>query len=139
MVVELHNGRALQRAAFAVCALLAVFPWMLTIPLWLKIAGSIAALPGLASCVKNPERQIRALYLESGGALSVAISSREGIRSDHKVRSIRVLRFLRHYIEMLLELNDDKTLRVMILPGICTAGAMRHLRKFLLRTYPKEA
>ncbi len=137
MVVRLHNTRALQRGAFATCVLLAVFPWVLEIPLWLKIASSIVALLSAVPHAVHPRRQVRALYLEPGDTLSVYVASREGAWSSHKVRSVQVLRFLRHYIEMVLEVEAGKTLRVVILPGICTHDAMRCLRKFLLRAYPE--
>ena len=138
MVIELRNARALRYGVFAACALLTVFPWMLAIPLWLKIAGSGVALLALAPCTMIPGRQARTLYLEPDGTLSVAVLSREGARSTHKVRSVQVLRFLRHYIEMVLGLDGDRTLRVVVLPGICTPDAMRYLRKFLLRADPKK-
>lgn len=137
MIVELRNQQMLNSVCAVSCLLLATFPWVLSVPLWLKVVASSVAMVALLPHLSRKER-LCALYLGPHDALSVAVSRKAPeSRRLVKVRSLRVTRFYRCYIEMTLKLDDAREVSALVFPGVCTPEAMWHLRRFLLRFCPK--
>lgn len=135
MLVELRKQRALRLISGAICLALAVFPWTLPIPLWLKILATGASVTVALPHFSRKE-QLHALHIGPCDTLSATVSSASPPPENQcvmRIRSLRVTRLYRCYIEMTLKLENTQKTSVLIFPGVCTPGAIRHLRRFLLR------
>lgn len=142
MDVELRPLRGLYAALGGVHLLLGALIGFTPAPGLLRIAALAAVAFSAWSCLRVGLKagEVRALRLEPRGKLS-ALVARRGEDSPRMfgVRTFRVPRFFRGYVELLLELDDGRKTAVLIFPGVCDAGAFRRLRKFLLRSKAASA
>ncbi len=131
MNIELHPTRAAACLRASLYLSLAALPWLLPLPLWAQCAAcavvAIAAWPRFTTRGK-----VRALRIEPQGGLSAVVGA-PGEQRVLRVRSVRVPRFFRCYVELALELSDGRSATLFILPGLCDADAFRQLRKYLLQ------
>ncbi len=146
--IELYATRASILVFGACYLLLAALPWLLPLPLWMQFttgaAVVVAAWPffasrhGFSGLFPGSASEVRALRIEPHGGLSLVVGG-TGLSDGRvlNVRSFRVPRFLRHYVQLALVLNDGRKITLLILPGICDADAFRRLRRYLLQKRAK--
>ena len=131
--IKLHTERILFFIRVILFPFLMILPWLLSISLWLKVIASGVMIAAISPYFKR-QNKVYALHFGHDG-LSVAVKDKDCPENYRvlKACSIRVPRFFCRYIEMILELEDNRKITLFILPGICDKDAFRFLRKYLLQ------